>query len=273
MHSAGATIIEKCLSLADSASRRSWTFHNTTEALFWFRSALKLDPNNTAARLGAAQAFQYVASQPWWHNDVGTAKRAAVQALAMVETLPTPCNAVESRKRVLICGQIYSAIGRIELANRHLNQGIAIDPEYSAGHYFVKFNQLFLDPRDDRVLPGLQKAVEMAKREGNDRRLGASLYFKGFANTLFGNYRDAINDLRWSLEINPRYGSAGLALIAATALSRHRHAYKTVRHFRERNPNFKRDVLNYMWLERSASDKYLRLANPMMDTIVARLDS
>lgn len=271
MHPVKDTIVEKCLSLADDALRRNWTFHDSTEALFWFRAVLKVDSRHTAARLGAARAYQYIASQPWWHNDVRVAKKAAVQALALAEQLPLLSDIARSRERALVCGQIYSAIGQVDMAERYLNEGISIDPQYSVGQYFLNFNRIFVDPTDKNILPGLSKAVELAELEGNDRRLAAALYFKGFANTLFENYREAIKDLERSATIAPRYGSANLALIAATVLARRKDTYKVVRHFKAKYPNFNRDVLNYMWVERSSSQKYLHLVRPIVSAVSAKL--
>jgi tetratricopeptide (TPR) repeat protein len=273
MNNAKDTVISKCLSLANTAIKSSWTFHNSTEALFWFRSVLKVDPQNTTARLGSARVYQYIASQPWWHNDVSLAKSAASKALVMLEELVRPCNVGESREKALVCGQIYSAIGQSRTAKRYLNDGITIDPEYSSGHYFLSFNDLFIDPRGDRILSGLNEAIKLAETEGSQRRLASALYFRGFANTIFSNYHEAIKDLKRSLTINPGYGSANLALIGAAALARHERTYKAVRYFKERYPNFNADVLEYMWVDRSSCAEYHRLLRPMVDIVKAKLDS
>lgn len=87
MDDAKYTVITRCLSLAKAALESRWTFHNSTEALFWFSSALKVDPKNATARLGSARVYQYVASQPWWQNYVSLAKSAASKALAMLDEL------------------------------------------------------------------------------------------------------------------------------------------------------------------------------------------
>jgi hypothetical protein len=85
MNNAKHTVISRCLSLAKAALESRWTFHNSTEALFWFHSVLKVDSKNATARLGSARVYQYVASQPWWHNNVSLAKSAASKALAMLD--------------------------------------------------------------------------------------------------------------------------------------------------------------------------------------------
>ena len=156
------------------------------------------------------------------------AKSAASKALAMLDELAGTDSVAESREKALVRGQIYSAIGQSNVAKRYLNDGINIDPRYSSGLYFLHFNDIFIDPRGDHILPGLNEAVEIAEAEGSQRRLAAALYFRGFANTLFSNYHEAIKDLIRSMTINPGYGSANLALIAATALARHKQAYKAV---------------------------------------------
>src|SRR5215469_2432260 len=76
MNEARDTVIKKCLSLANTALAGKWTFHNSNEALLWFRSILEIDPENSDARLGSAQVYQYIASQPWWHNDLRLVKKA-----------------------------------------------------------------------------------------------------------------------------------------------------------------------------------------------------
>jgi tetratricopeptide (TPR) repeat protein len=233
MNNAKHTIISQCLSLASTALESGWTYHNSTEALFWFRLILKVDPRNATARLGSARVYQYIASQPWWHNDVALAKSAASKALALLDDPAWRSNVVEAGEKAIVSGQLYSAIGRSDVAQRYFNEGVTIDPGYSVGHYFLNFNNIFVNPRDDRILCGLNEAVELAEAEGSKRRLAAALYIRGFANTLFLNYPEAIKDLRRSMIINPGYGSANLALIAATALSRHKEAYKAVRCFKE----------------------------------------
>ena len=273
MNNAKDTIISQCLSLANTALESSWTLHNSTEALFWFRSVLKVDPQNAMARLGSARVYQYIASQPWWHNDVSLARSAASKALAILKEPIRPHNVAESREQALVCGQIYSAIGQSNLAERYLSEGITIDPLYSSGHYFLHFNNIFIDPRGDRILSGLNEAVELAKVEGNQRRLAAALYFRGFANTVFSNYDEAIKDLKRSMANNPGYGSANLALIAAAALARHKATYKAVRCFKERHPNFRPDVLDYMWVDRSSSAEYHRLTRPILKILKVKLGS
>jgi tetratricopeptide (TPR) repeat protein len=273
MNNAKYTVISRCLSLAKAALESRWTFHNSTEALFWFRSVLKVDPKNATARLGSARVYQYVASQPWWHNDVSLAKSAAAKALVMLDEPVRTENIVESREKALVCGQLYSAIGQSSVARRYLNDGINIDPGYSSGLYFLHFNDIFIDPRGDRILPGLNEAVEIAETEGSQRRLAAALYFRGFANTLFSNYHGAIKDLKRSMTINPGYGSANLALIAATALARDKQTYKVVRSFKERYPNFGSEILDYMWTHRSSCSDYGRFVRPMVEIVKIKLGS
>jgi tetratricopeptide (TPR) repeat protein len=267
------TVLTKCFSLANMALERSWTLHNATEALFWFRYILEADPQNATARVGAARVYQYVASQPWWHNDVSVAKSAAFKALALLEEPLKPNSLIESRDKTLICGQLYSAIGQSEAARRYLSEGIAIDPGHSSGHYFLYFNDLFIDPIAERVLPGLDEAVGLAETEGGLRRLAAALYFRGFANTLFANYHQAIKDLKRSMTINPGYGSANLALIAAAALARHKDTYMAVRCFKERYPKFDTDIIDYMWEDRSSCAEYQRLLRPLVEIIKIKLGS
>jgi tetratricopeptide (TPR) repeat protein len=273
MNNAKNTIVSQCLALANTALEGVWTFHNSTEALFWFQSVLKVDTQNMTARLGSARVYQYIASQPWWHNDVSVAKSAAANALVMLEEPIRPYNVQEARERALLRGQIHSAIGQSSVAERYLNEGLNLDPVYSTGHYFLNFNNIFINPKGDHILSGLSKAVELAEAEGRERRLAAALYFKGFANTLFSNYYEAINDLTLSMRINPGYGSANLALIAATALTRHRETYKALRCFKERYPNFSIDILDYMWVDRSSCAEYHRLVRPMVEIVKVKLGS
>lgn len=270
VNTARTTVIKKCLSQADKALQRSWTFHSSTEALFWFQSVLKIDPQNTAARLGSARVYQYVASQPYWHNNVRLAKSAAAKALAVAEQV-IPSSDTVARERALVCGQVHSAMGRSDIAERFFDKANSIDPDYSAGQYFTYFNKLFIRPKEADILPGLQRAVELAGAEGSKRRMAAALYFKGFANTLFGNYHEAIEDLKRSMTNSPNYGSANLALIAAAALTGHGGTHETVRSFKAACPDFQPDLLDYMWLERSASDGYRRLAQPLVQVVKAEL--
>lgn len=271
MNSAKDAVISQCLSLASTALEGNWTLHNSKEALFWFRSVLKINSQNTPARLGCARVYQYIASQPWWHNDVSLAKSAASKALAALDWPVKLHNPLEARERALICGQIYSAIGQSTIAEKHLNEGIALDPVCSIGHYFIHYNYIFIGPRNDRILSGLNEAVELATAEGSPRRLAAALYFRGFANTLFSNYDEAIKDLKHSMTINPGYGSANLALIAAAALAGRKDVYMAVRCFKERYPHFRAGILDYMWVERSSCAEYHRFVKPMVGIVKSKL--
>jgi tetratricopeptide (TPR) repeat protein len=265
------TIISQCLALANTALESSWTLHKSTEALFWFRTILKIDPLNATARLGSARVYQYIASQPWWHNNISLAKSSAFNALAMLEEPIRANNLVDTREKALLCGQIYSAIGQSNVAERCFNDGLNIDPVSPTGHYFLHFNDLFIDPKGDRSLAGLNKAVGLAEAEGSQRQLAVALYFRGFANTLFSHYYEAITDLKRSMTINPGYGSPNLALIAAMALTRHRDTYKALRYFRGRYPNFCMSILDYMWVDRSSCAEYHRLVRPVVEIVKIKL--
>jgi tetratricopeptide (TPR) repeat protein len=234
---------------------------------------LKIDPQNATARLGCARVYQYIASQPWWHNDVSLARSAACKALAMLKEPIISDTVVERREKALICGQVYSAIGQSNLAEKYFNDGITIDPLCSIGHYFLYFNNIFTNPKGDRILSGLNEAVELAEAEGSLRRLAAALYFRGFANTVFSNYHEAIKDLRRSMANNPGYGSANLALIAAAALARHKETYRAVRCFKTRYPNFNANILDYMWVDRSSCAEYHRFVRPVVEIIKSKLEA
>jgi len=270
VNTAKAVVIEKWLSQAEIELRRDWTFHNSTEALFWFHSVLKIDPQNVTARLGASRAYQYVVSQPYWHNDWRITKSAAAKALAMSQPVIS-FSETAALARALICGQLHSAMGRSDVAERFFDLGSSIDQDYSEGQYFTYFNKLFIRPREADILPGLQRAVELAETEGNKRRMAAALYFKGFANTLFGNYHQAIRDLKRSMANTPKYGSANLALIGATALAGRPETSTTVRYFTGAYPDFNPGLLDHMWLERSSFDEYRRLAQPLVQVVKTKL--
>ena len=75
------------------------------------------------------------------------------------------------------------------------------------------------------------------------------------------------------MTINPGYGSANLALIGATALARHKLAYKVVRFFKEKYPNFDREILDYMWMDRSSCSEYHRFVRPLVEIVKVRLGS
>src|ERR1700756_1029469 len=98
MNDARATVIDKCFTMAESALVSSWTYGNSNEALFWLNCVLKIIPQNTAAPLGSARAYQYIASQPWWHNEVALAKHAAGKALSMADAITAPSSVLEKRE-------------------------------------------------------------------------------------------------------------------------------------------------------------------------------
>jgi len=147
---------------------------------------------------------------------------------------------------------------------------MSIDPEFSPGHYFANFNMLFINPKND-IRPGLRKGIELAEQQKNTRQLAAACYFSGFTNTLYGEYDAAMLDLKRSLKLNPGYGSAHLALIAAASLSKRADTFRAARSFMEKHPDFDRSILNYMWLDRSRAQGYRQLLSPMLGTLQTRV--
>ena len=76
-----------------------------------------------------------------------------------------------------------------------------------------------------------------------------------------------MRDLKESLKMNPGYGSAHLALIVAASLSKHPDAFRAIKSFRDKHPNFNSDILNYMWLERSQVHGYRELLSPILSAV------
>src|SRR5262249_36618973 len=134
LNTAKETIIDKCLSLADTALENNWTYHYANEALFWFHHVLQIDHHHAKARLGAAKACQYIVSQPWWHNDLSLARGAAGKALAAVDA---PFGPRDANEQDLAKGQIYSAIGQPHLAEKHFTNALSRDSKYSPTNYFI----------------------------------------------------------------------------------------------------------------------------------------
>jgi tetratricopeptide (TPR) repeat protein len=262
------TALHKCLALAKAARDRKWDLSASNEALFWFQLALTIDHHNVTALAGSARIYQYILSQPWWHNNQRVTNGAfarAIQLLRRANELD-PDDAIVSAT----VGEVYSAVGKGEIADENFERAIALNPAYPPAHYFIHYNKLFLRPEVD-VRPGIRKGIALAEQQQNQRQIAAAYYFSGFANTLYGEYGTAIRDLKKSLNMNPGYGSAHLALIAAAVLSKRSDTFRCIRTLRDRYPDFKSGTLDYMWLKRSRSDEYRHLVSPMLSAIKTKV--
>ena len=262
------TMLHKCLSFGNAASARKWDLSSSNEALFWFQLALSIDHRNVEALIGSATIYQYILSQPWWHNNlriINGAFAKGSQLLRRANELNPDDAAVYTTQ-----GAIYSAVGKVEIADEYLQQAISLNSEFAPAHYFANFNSLFINPNDD-VRPGIRKGIELAEKQKNTRQMSAAYYFSGFTNTLYGEYDAAMRDLKKSLKLNPGYGSADLALIAGAALSKCADTFRAVRSFRDKHPGFNEDILNYMWLDRSHVRGYRELLSPMLNAVQARV--
>ena len=263
-----ATALRKCLSFANAASARKWDLFASNEALFWFQLALSIDNRNIEALIGSATLYQYILSQPLWHNNlriIDGAFAKGIQLLRRANELSPHDATIYAAK-----GAIYSAVGKTEIADEYFEQAISLNPQYSPGHYFLNFNKLFVNPKNDARL-GIRRGIELAEQQRNIRQMAAAYYFSGFANTLYGEYDTAMHDLKESLKINPGYGSAHLTLIAAASLSKRADTFRAVRSFRERHSGFNVDILNYMWLDRSRARGYRELLSPMLSAVKTRV--
>jgi tetratricopeptide (TPR) repeat protein len=262
------TALQKCLTFGNAASARKWDLSSSNEALYWFQLALSIDHRNVEALVGAATVYQYILSQPWWHNNLRIINGAFAKSIRLLRR----ANELDPHDAAIYTtmGAVYSAVGKAEIADEYFQQAITLNSEFAPAHYFLNFNTLFVSPEDD-VRFGIRKGIELAEQQKNTRQMAAALYFSGFANTLYGQYDDAIQDLKKSLNLNPGYGSAHLALITAATLSKHADAFRAARSFRDKHPDFNEDILNYMWLDRSRVHAYSQLLSPMLGALKTRV--
>jgi len=262
------TALHRCLSFGNAASARKWDLSASNEALFWFQLALSIDHRNVAALIGSATIYQYILSQPWWHNNLRIINGAFSRGSQLLRT----ANEFKPNDAAIYTtqGAIYSAIGKAEIADEYLQQAISLNSEFAPSHYFLHFNTLFINPKGD-IRPGIRKGIELAEQQKNTRQMAAAYNFNGFVNTLYGEYDAGIRDLKRSLELNPGYGSAHLALIAAASLSRRADTFRATRSFRDKHPDFDETILNYMWLDRSRARGYRELLSPMLSAVKTRV--
>jgi len=262
------TALHKCLSFANAASARKWDLFTSNEALFWFELALSIDHRNIEALIGSATLYQYILSQPLWHNNLRIINGAfgkGIQLLRRARELDPHDATIYAAQ-----GAIYSAVGKTDIADEYFEEAISLNSQYAPGHYFLNFNRLFTNPKND-PRPGIRKGIELAEQKKNIRQMAAAYYFSGFANTLYGEYDAAVHDSKESLKMNPGYGSAHLALIAAASLSKHPDTFRAVRSFRDRHSGFNADILNYMWSDRSRVRGYRELLSPILSAVKMRV--
>src|SRR5262249_41129262 len=150
------TALRQCLSYGNAASARKWELSASNEALYWFQLALSIDHCNVEALVGSATIYQYILSQPWWHNNLRVINGAFARGIQLLRR----ANELKPHDAIIYTtmGAIYSAIGKAEIADEYFQRALLFNTEYAPAHYFLYFNELFLIPQDD-IRSGIRNGI------------------------------------------------------------------------------------------------------------------
>jgi len=137
------TALHRCLSFGNAASARKWDLSASNEALFWFQLALSIDHRNVAALIGSATIYQYILSQPWWHNNLRIINGAFSRGSQLLRT----ANEFKPNDAAIYTtqGAIYSAIGKAEIADEYLQQAISLNSEFAPSTHSLSIRKVIFD--------------------------------------------------------------------------------------------------------------------------------
>jgi DNA-binding SARP family transcriptional activator/TolB-like protein len=253
--------ITDCLSRGAAAFQGEVRADRIAEAQRWYLAALAHDPRNVEALSGLAFTCQHLVGNPWWGDarTVATAFDLGREAAAIALDI-APGHAQSK----CIQGMLRSAAGQLEAAARDFAQALSMDRELAIAHGFAGYNAAFLGDAQETV-PAVERAMRL---DTMDRRRCIWYFFGGFAELLLGRVEAARALLDKSLQLNPRYGSAQLFLMAALLrLGRRNEAARAAALFRQQYPDYPVNAFERLWLSRSASPAYRAQIGPIFEQI------
>jgi TolB-like protein len=253
--------VNDCLTRAAAAFHGEVRAERIAEAQRWYLAALARDPRNIEALVGLAFTCQHLVGQPWWGDPPAVAASLDIGREAAAMALDfAPGHALA----MCVQGMLRSASGQLETASSDFAQALSMDRELASAHGFAGYNAAFLGHADD-TLPAIERAMRLDRM---DRRRSVWYFFAGFAELLLGRTETALTLLQKSLQLNGKYGSAQIFLMAALSLlGRRNEAARTAAIFRQQYPEYPVNAFERLWLSRSPSAVYRAHINPIFEQI------
>jgi DNA-binding SARP family transcriptional activator/TolB-like protein len=253
--------VHDCLARAAAAFLGEVRAERVAEAQRWYLAALARDPRNVEALAGLAFTCQHLIGNPWWGDSRAVAASSDVGREAAAMALDfAPGHALAK----CVQGMLRSASGQLETAASDFAQALSMDRDLAVAHGFAGYNASFLGHADD-TLPAIERAMRLDRM---DRRRSVWYFFAGFAELLLGRTETALTLLQKSLQLNGKYGSAQIFLMAALSLlGRRNEAARTAAIFRQQYPEYPANAFERLWLSRSPSAVYRAQIDPIFEQI------
>jgi adenylate cyclase len=127
-------------------------------AVALFEDALRIDPENSQARIGLAQALVLVHRNRWDPEPARVLARADEAATQAISTAPNYANAHSVKAEVL------GLSNRFDAALATFDRAIALDPNHAAAHVGRARNLILIGRAADAVAP-VEKAIRLSPRD------------------------------------------------------------------------------------------------------------
>jgi tetratricopeptide (TPR) repeat protein len=177
------------------------------KSIEYFQQAIARDPDYALAHAGLADVYNVVSSYGGLapRDAFPRAREAAQRALAIDDKLAEAHTAL---------GTTYAHYDwDWTAAEEELKRGVALNPNYAAGHYFYSYSYLIPAGRAEEAVAEMRRAQEL---EPLSLIINTNL---GVAYIYARRYPEAIKQLRQTLEIDPNFVPAHARLADAYAES------------------------------------------------------
>jgi adenylate cyclase len=199
------------------------------KALGLFEQALKLDPNNVDALVGAAltERNDYIFSG----LDEKPGQISKIEELLANAIRIDPTNA----RAYVVRGMIYRVTKRTKAAAEAAQNAVRVNPNYAAA--YAQLSQNEVTPAEHPLaIANIDQAMKLSPR---DPEMGRWLWIKGKTFNYMGRYQDAIREEQAALDGGYTTWSVYLHLAVAYAfLGRQSEAEAAVAQARKLNPKF-----------------------------------
>jgi TolB-like protein len=191
----------------------AWNQHLSLEAARkardFFDAALRLDEHNVGALLGFAKAHV------WEVNMYTSDDRAGQNRAAEVAVTKALALAPDSADAHLTYGMVLFAMRAPERALREFEFSVSLEASLATAHAYLGLMKVFLG-RARETRAHVAEAMRLSPR---DPLLFLWHFFIGVADIHLGRMAHALESLRKSVEINPKWGLSQFVLAGALGLA------------------------------------------------------
>ena len=191
----------------------AWNQHLSLEAARkardFFDAALRLDEHNVGALLGFAKAHVWEVNMYTSHDRAGQNRAAEVAVTKALALAP------DSADAHLTYGMVLFAMRAPERALREFEFSVSLEASLATAHAYLGLMKVFLG-RARETRAHVAEAMRLSPR---DPLLFLWHFFIGVADIHLGRMVHALESLRKSVEINPKWGLSQFVLAGALGLA------------------------------------------------------